>query len=469
MNEDLDPLSTLAAQGAAMPSFPGAGEIILFVVGIVFFLFLNAFFVANEFSSVRIRESQLHDEENDSPRLRRKRARAREIVKHLDTYLSANQVGITFASLALGFLGEPLVEKLVSPALVMMGCTNLTLVHLVSLILAYALFTFAHVVLGELVPKSLAIRYPLAMVLATAPWLHVFDRMFSLVINLFNGTANLILRKIFGIDPTQQASNPHSADELAHLVEESERSQAVTGTEAEISKNALELNDMCVKDIMTPRSAIDVLDIQDPFSANWEIVCNSRHTRFPLVDGHLDDVKGWVHVKDLLKLVGQQNPDLMSVRRELKVVPDTMKLDTLLDFFLTERSHFALVVDEFGDSLGVVFLDDVLEEIVGDAIQDEFDDDGVREFVSIGHNTYIASGALTLCDLEENLPELDIDCPGVSTLSGYITNELGHIPEEGEQLEIGPFSLVVTGTDGRRVTQAKLTRTEPPVLAEAEA
>lgn len=468
MNEDLDPLSTLAAQGVAMPSFPGAGEIILFVAGIVFFLFLNAFFVANEFASVRVRESQLHDEEGDSPRLRRKRARAREIVSHLDTYLSANQVGITFASLALGFLGEPLVEKLVSPALVMAGITNLAVVRIISLVIAYSLFTFAHVVLGELVPKSLAIRHPLKMVLATAPSLHAFDRIFSIVIELFNGTANLILRKVFGIDPSQQASNPHSADELEHLVEESERSQAVTKTEAEIWKNALDLNDMCVKDIMTPRSAIDVLDIQDPFPMNWELVCNSRHTRFPLVDGHLDDVKGWVHVKDLLKLVGQQNPDLMSVRRELKVVPDTMKLDTLLNFFLTERSHFALVVDEFGDSLGVVFLDDVLEEIVGDEIQDEFDDEGVREFISFGNNTYIASGALTLCDLEENLPELDLDCPGVSTLSGYITNELGHIPDEGEQLVIGPFTLVVTGTDGRRVTQAKLTRKAPLALETSE-
>ncbi|MCC8020702.1 MAG: hemolysin family protein [Akkermansia sp.] len=459
MNEGTDPLSSQAASGAALFQFPGLGEILLFLAGIVFFLFLNAFFVANEFSSVRVRESQLLDNEDDSPRLRRRRARARDIVRHLDTYLSANQVGITFASLALGFLGEPLVERLVAPALYFVGMRNTWGIHIISLVLAYSLFTFAHVVLGELVPKSLAIRHPLPLALATAPWLQLFDRLLGPIINLFNGTANLILRKLFGIDPSQQASNPHSADELAHLVEESERSQALTETEAEISKNALGLNDKCVADILTPRNATDVLDIQTPFETNWERVCNSRHTRFPLVDGHLDNVLGWVHVKDLLKLAGRHSPDLMSVKRDIKVVPDSMKLDTLLNFFLKERTHFALVVDEFGDTLGVVFLDDVLEEIVGDDIQDEFDDD-VHEFLAMNDGTYIANGSVTLYDLEEYLPDLHIDCPGISTLGGYVTNELGHLPEEGETLETGHYTLSVTGADGRRVTQVKLVRQE---------
>ncbi len=465
MNESTDPLSIPAATVAASYEFPEIGETILFIAGIIFFLFLNAFFVANEFSSVRVRESQLADDENDSPSQRKRRAKARNIVRHLDTYLSANQVGITFASLALGFLGEPLVERLVAPVLWHIGMTSDWAIHIISLVLAYSLFTFAHVVMGELVPKSLAIRHPLSLALATAPWLQLFDRLFSPIINLFNGTANLILRKLFGIDPSEQASNPHSADELAHLVEESGRSQALTETEAEISKNALGLNDKCVSDILTPRNATDVLDIQTPFQENWEIVCNSRHTRFPLVDGHLDNVLGWVHVKDLLKLAGQNSPDLMSVKRDIKIVPDSMKLDTLLNFFLKERTHFALVVDEFGDTLGVVFLDDVLEEIVGDDIQDEFDEE-IKEFITVGRNTYIASGAIALYDLEEYLPDLHIDCPNVSTLGGYVTNELGHLPEEGETLEAGNYSLSVTGADGRRVTQVKIVRKQETLPSE---
>lgn len=462
---DPDPLSILAASGAAeIPSsFPGLGEILLVLAGIVFFLALNAFFVASEFAIVKVRESQLHSDDEGTTKRRRKLGVARQVVKHLDAYLSANQVGITLASLALGFLGEPLVMKLLAPALKMTGLFSDTVIKLVSLVTAYALFTFFHVVLGELVPKSIAIRYPFQSTLATTPFLHAFYVAFRWVIGVFNGSANFILRVFLRINPNEVRHSAHSADELALLVSESERSQVVTETEAEISKNALELNDMCVKDILTPRGEVDVLDIQNPYEKNWELARNSRHTRFPLVQGgHLDEALGWVHVKDLLKLIGREHPDLMSVKRELKVVPDTMPLDTLLRFFLKEHAHFALVVDEFGDALGLVFLDDILEQIVGDDIQDEFDQDETREFVKTGKSTYIVSGAISLYDLADYLPDLVLECPAVTTLGGFITHELGHIPEEGEEFCVGHYKMSVTGTDGRRVTQILLVREESP-------
>ena len=279
------------------------------------------------------------------------------------------------------------------------------------------------------------------------------------ILGLTDGIARFVLKYLLGIDPRSTACTVHSTDELMYLVEESERSRELTKQEAEISKNALELNDMCVKDVMTPRSEVDVMDLTAPFEENWELARKSRHTRFPLVEGdHLDEVKGWVHVKDLLKLVGQENPDLRSVRRELRVVPDTMPLDSLLTFFLKEHAHFALVVDEFGDSIGLVFLDDVLEQIVGDDIQDEFDQEEMREFVKTGKDTYAVNGAVTLFDLADYLPEMDLDCPGVTTLGGYVISRLGYIPEEGEELKIGRYRAVVTGSDGRRITQIPLTR-----------
>lgn len=464
IQEDFDPLSTQAVLGTADPiqllEYPGIGEILLVVIAVIFFLFLNAFFVASEFAIVKVRASQLHVDEDSSPSRRRKIETSKHVVKHLDAFLSANQLGITFASLALGFLGEPLVAKLLAPTLHSLGWFSDSIIRIISIVVAYSLFTFFHVVLGELIPKSIAIRHPLATTLATAPWLKAFYNSFYFVIHIFNATANFILKKCFNIDASQGHSVVHSADELVHLVEESERSQEVTETEAEISKNALELNDMCVLDILTPRSEIDELDINDPFEKNLELARNSRHTRFPLVEGHLDNAKGWLHVKDILKLVGQEKPDLMSLRRELKVVPDSMKLDTLLNFFLREQVHFAMVVDEFGSPQGLVFLDTVLEQIVGDDIQDEFDLDEARDFVNMGNNTYIANGAVTLYELEEYLPELDLDCPGISTLGGYITHELDHIPEEGEELHIGHYLATVTGSDGRRITQVRLTRDE---------
>lgn len=463
---DIDPLSILAVLGTAadaeLPSrYPGLGEILVVVAGILFFLLLNAFFVASEFAIVKVRESQLHTDELGLKRAKRLKV-ARGIVKHLDTYLSATQVGITLASLALGFLGEPLVMKLLAPTLKMFGVFSETTVRVVSLVSAYALFTFFHVVFGELVPKSVAIRYPLTTTMIVTPPLYAFHVAFKWVIDSFNFSANFVLKHFLRINPDEVSHAVHSADELVHLVSESERSQQVTETEAEISKNALELNDMRVKDILTPRSEVDLMDITAPYEKNWELARSSRHTRFPLTEGdHLDQVKGWVHVKDLLKLVGKPNPDLMSVKRELKVVPDSMPLDTLLTYFLKEHVHFALVVDEFGDTIGLVFLDDILEQIVGDDIQDEFDHDEVKEFVKTGKGEYIVNGTINLYDLEDYLPDLDLECPGITTLGGYIINQLSHIPEEGEELDIDNYTVRVTGTDGRRITQVKLTDNEP--------
>lgn len=176
------------------------------------------------------------------------------------------------------------------------------------------------------------------------------------------------------------------------------------------------------------------------------------------MDGHLDNLKGWLHVKDMLKLATGPEQDLMRVKRELKVVPETMKLDTLLDFFSKEKTHFSLVVDEYGDALGLVFLDDVLEEIVGDDIQDEFEADAARDFFPVAPGQYIASGSLALFDLSEYLPDIGEIEPesGVSTLGGYITEQLGHLPTCGEKVRIRDYMLTVTGTDKRKVTQAYL-------------
>lgn len=438
--------------------YPSVASIVLFLLGIGFFLFLNAFFVANEFASSRVRQSQLAENEDDSKGEARRRATALHIVRHLDTYLSANQVGITLASLALGNLGEPFIESLIAPPLSYFLHLSSEVVSITSYIVAYSLFTFAHVVLGELVPKSLALRHPLEISMATAPWMQRFARSTSLIVKAFNNTANAIAHALFGVDPHYVANNTHSAEEIALIVEESGRAEEVTETEAEISKNALELNDRSVYDIMVPRNKLQVLDISQPFDQLLEQVTNSSHSRFPLVSGHLDNAAGWLHVKDVLRMVREGQSDLNRYKRKLKLVPDTMRLDTLLEFFRREHTHFALVVDEYGDAQGIVFLDDVLEEIVGDDICDEFEAEDKSEFMSTGKGQYMASGALSLFDLEEELPELgELESEGgAATLGGYITDALGHLPECGEQLRIKDYLVTVTGSDGRRVTQVRL-------------
>ena len=449
----------LTAEEAAKVTweYPSISSIVMFVVGISFFLFLNAFFVANEFASARVRESQLAEQEDDSKAQAKRRKNALHIVKHLDTYLSANQVGITIASLALGAMGEPFIESLIAPPLSYFLHLSEAVVSVVSYSLAYILFTFAHVVLGELVPKSIAIRHPLQIAMGTSTSMYRFAHYTAWIIKFCNNTANLIAHRVFGVDPHYNSSLAHSAEEIALIVEQSGKTNEVTETEAEISMNALELNDRSVHEIMVPRNNVEVLDIDAPFETIVERVTNSRHSRFPLVSGHPDNVKGWIHVKDVLRMLHEKNHDLHRVHRELKVVPDTMKLDTLLDFFSKEQTHFALVVDEYGDAQGLVFLDDVVEEVVGDNIRDEFETETTRDFFAVGEGQYVASGSLTLFDLEEELPNVgEVESESVSTLGGYITDRLGHLPRCEEQVRLKDYLITVTGTDGRRVTQARI-------------
>ncbi len=467
---DTDPLSILAAYGAAKaPVFESTpGSVIGAIAAVILFVLLNSLFVAGLFALLKVRESRLNEEEGGSAKARRKHALARKAVKRTEPLIAVCQAGMSFCSILLGFLSLPFMTLVSVPCLHAVGVNHPATAQWVGVGLTFALFFSLHTVLGQFIPKCLALNGPDKMLTSASGRLFFFYKVFKYtgVLWLTEGVARFIVKYLMGVNP-QAADTGHSTDELVYLVEESERSRELTKQEAEISKNALELNDMCVKDIMTPRSEVDVMDLTAPFEQNWELARNSWHTRFPLVEGdHLDEVKGWVHVKDLLRLVGREQPDLMSVRRELRVVPDTMPLDSLLSFFLKEHAHFALVVDEFGDSMGLVFLDDILEQIVGDDIQDEFDQDEMREFVKTGKDTYAVAGGISLFDLADCLPEVELECPGVTTLGGYIISKLGFIPEEGEELQIEGFKAVVTGSDGRRITQVVLTRLPEETLEE---
>jgi CBS domain containing-hemolysin-like protein len=447
---------------------PSLGKCLLYLAGIGFFLLLNAFFVASEFAIVKVRPSQLETYEKENPGSTKV---AMKVVESLDGYLSANQLGITIASLALGFLGEPFVQALVSPLLFMAGMpekveffgASFEPVRWISFGLAIASFTFLHVVIGELLPKSIAIRKAVATTLLLAGPLHIFFRSFHWAIRVLNGTANFLLKKIFRIDPISEGEHVHSAAELALLVTESGDAMEVTDTEREIAINALELNELWVRDVMTPRQDVIVLDADEDFEKSLEMARRTKHTRFPLVKGgHLDNHIGLIHIKDVLKIVGEPDPDLMRIKRELKLVPDTMPLDTLLKFFLKERAHLAVAVDEFGTPVGIVFLDNVIEEIVGD-IQDEFDNER-PEFVRINEEEFVIEGSLTLNDLSDVEEALELDSGEVTTIGGYITQQLGRFPEVGETLEINGWEAKVTSTDGRRVGQIHFRKLEPAIV-----
>jgi CBS domain containing-hemolysin-like protein len=442
----------LASAQADIPTdFPPVENLLLYLLGIGIFLTANAFFVAIEFALVKVRKSQLVEISGDKP----KRSHlALHALAKLEGYLSAGQLGITVASLALGMLGEPLVAHYVGPILLKTSLPDWG-IRTISFIVATASFSFVHVILGEQVPKVLAIRKPVAATLLLIQPLHIFYRIFGWAIAVINGCANAILKHVFRVEPAGH-EEVHSAEELAHLVEESEKHDEVTETEREILINALELNDIRVKDVMTARGDVIALDVDDGFKKNLEQAMETKHTRFPLVRGHLDDAVGLVHIKDFLKLMGDEEPDLMKIKRELKMVPETMPLDTLLTFFLRERAHLAMVVDEFGNPSGLVFLDNVIEELVGD-IQDEFDNES-SPFTPINDGEFVVEGSISLNELEDHVPELDLQGGEVTTVGGYITQQLGHLPEAGEVVRVEMFEAKVTSSDGRRVGQVHFRR-----------
>jgi CBS domain containing-hemolysin-like protein len=451
---DLISIHPFIADATAIPDLPSAGRVALYIAGILFFLLMNAFFVASEFAIVKVRPSQLetHGKETGADT-----ARADRVVRNLDGYLAANQLGITLSTLALGFLGEPFANALVSPLLAMTGMPAGG-IYGVSLALAFLTFTFLHVVVGELLPKSIAIRRALGTMLLLVGPLHVFYKTFHLFIRVLQGTANGLLKTVFRIDPISGGEHVHSAEELAILVTHSGKFKEVTDTEREILINALELNELWVRDVMTPRNEVIVLDADEPFEKTLDIAIRSKHTRFPLVKGHIDQSIGLIHIKDLFKLISDPDPDLMRIKRDLKMVPDTMPLDSLLKFFLKEHAHLAMAVDEFGTPVGIVFLDNVIEELVGD-IQDEFDNEH-SSFIRVNDSEFVVEGSMTLNDLEGHVSDLYLESGEVTTVGGYITQQLERFPEVGETLEILGYEAKVTSTDGRRVGQIHFRKLE---------
>ncbi|MCX6876353.1 MAG: hemolysin family protein [Verrucomicrobia bacterium] len=443
----------LLASSGKVYEWPTPGETVMYLSGIVLFLILNALFVAAEFAFVKVRPSQMEAEGKDSSSGGRA---ARKIVEDINPYLSAAQLGITIASLALGALGEPFIEKLVGPPLQEIPWFPPRLVATLSWVLAIGSFTMLHVVLGEQLPKMIAIRKALGTTLVLARPMRLFYKLCSLPIRMLNGASNWLARVIFRIEPGSEHDQAHSAHELALLVAESERSQEVTETEREILENALELNEVWVRDVMTHRGEVVVVDAGESFESTLALVRSTKHTRFPLVKDHLDNAIGFIHVKDLLRLVGEPKPDIMVIKRDLKVVPETMPLDMLLKFFLKEKTSLALVADEFGHASGVVFLDNVLEELVGD-IQDEFDNER-SSFTRLNDAEFVTPGTTTLNELADYDEDLYLESGEVTTVGGYITQQLGRFPEVGESITIRGYAAKVTSTDGRRVGQIHFRR-----------
>jgi CBS domain containing-hemolysin-like protein len=423
---------------------------------------LNGFFVACEFAIIKVRASQLDElAEEGNPRARF----AKYIRAHLDAYLSATQLGITLASLALGWLGEEFLAHLLEPFFALANIQSHVFVTSVSVALAFIGITFMHIVFGELAPKYTAIANPLAVSLRLVRPLGAFYFLFRPAIWLLHKSSNFLLQRVLRMQPILGTELAHSEEELRLLLEQSEKSKDVSPLGRKLVLNVLDLRERVIRDIMTPRGQVVYLDLEDDFETNAKKAIESKHTRFPLCRENLDNTVGLVHIKELVPMMRDPNPDMMRIKRELIPVPEMMPLEKLLSLFLSKHLHLAIVVDEFGGTVGMVTLEDVLEELVGD-IQDEFDTDK-EEFKKINANEFTVDGTLGLYEVND-LAKLELESPDVSTIGGYVTHLLGHLPKQGEQVQIDNYCVTVTQADSRRIQQLhfrKLKEAESASLA----
>jgi len=448
MNSSLYPfLATGPLAEAVSEHWDPFGLLLLKLGAIAVLVLLNGFFVAAEFALVKVRGSQLEALQSDG---NRRAAIARQVISNLDAYLSACQLGITLASLGLGWIGEPFLARMLQPLFALASIQSQPVIRATSFALAFSIITFLHIVLGEQAPKILAIRKALATSIVISPPLRLFYFLFRPAIWFLNASSNWVLKHIFRIDPIAEGEVSHSEEELRLILDQSEKSDEVSSLGRDLLVNALDLRRRVIRDIMTPRGEVVFLDIEESFEENVKKALESRHTRFPLCRGHLDNTIGLIHIKELVPMMRDPQPDLLRIRRDIIPVPEMMSLEKLLNLFLTRHAHLAIVVDEYGGTVGMVTLENVLEEIVGD-IQDEFDAEKA-EFRKINENEFSIDGAVGLYELQD-LAGLELESADVSTIGGYVTHLLGHLPKQGEQVRIDNYLVTISQTDGRRVGQ----------------
>src|SRR3989475_5239815 len=430
---------------------------ILLVLGLVL---VNGFFVAAEFALVRIRETQL--DALVFRALRRAKV-ARHILANLNSYLSATQLGITMASLGLGWVGEPIFTAMLSPLLLSLHVESEAARHSISFAIGFSALTFLHITAGELAPKWSAIQKPVPIALAIAlplQWFYWISYPFGW---LLNHTAQWLLRQA-GIEPVSESERVHSEEELRLLLGASQKHAGATALGRDIVLNALDLRRRIAREVMRPRQEIVALDTEASITECLDLAEKSRYSRFPLCEaGDLDKTLGVIHIKDLyaMRLKARNGRELLPAVRKLIYVPETARLERLLQLFLEHKLHLAIVVDEFGGTTGMITLENILEELVGQ-IQDEFDQEKPL-LTRADENVWHASGALPLHELEELIGE-PLREEGVTTINGWMTHRLGGFAKIGDVLNVGTYELRVEEMTGMRIARLKLTKRTEQVI-----
>lgn len=433
------------------------GELLWKGCAVLVLVLLNGFFVAAEFALVKIRDSQLDMLVTRGHRLARA---TRRVLHNLDASLSACQLGITLASLALGWVGEPIFSALLQPMWPWVGLDSARHEHLretIAVVVGFVSITFLHITAGEQAPKWLAIQRPLPVALTVGQPLEWFHKVSYPFIWVLNQASLWILRRL-GLQPVSEAELGHTEEELRLLVSGAARPGGDTSFSRRVVLNAFDLRHRVAREVMCPRREIVAFSTTASIEACVELAERTRYSRFPICeDGDLDRTLGVVHIKDLyaLRAKARTAADLLPSARKLLYVPETARLDRLLQLYLEQRVHLAVVVDEYGSTVGMVTLENVLEELVGQ-IQDEFDQE-LPLSVRTGPDTWELDGRFPLHELAELVGE-SLHEEGITTTSGFVTHRLGGFPKPGDVIPVGAYELTVEETDEMRVTRLKLAR-----------
>ena len=420
--------------------------ILLNIIIVLFLVFMNGFFVAAEFAAVKVRKSRIETlvlEGNKNAKYTQK------VVNDLNSYLSACQLGITLASLGLGWVGEPAVAKLLEPLFKLMNFPE-SAVHSISFILGFSIITAFHIVLGELAPKTLAIINAEKIAIHTSLPLIVFYKLTYPIMWAFNSSTNLVL-KIFGISNVDDHEAAHTDEEIKLLAKESYKHGLIDKTELTFVDNIFDFSERIVKDIMIPRTDMACIFINNSFDEIVQTTLKEQLTRYPVCRESKDNVIGFIHIKDLYKQkIEGMNQDIEEIIRDIRFVPESMSISDLFKIFQKEQTQMAIIIDEFGGTSGLITIEDILEEIVGE-IQDEFDEE-VEEIKKTDDGNYLVDGKVLIEDINEIL-YVNIESENIDTIGGWVYSQLSKYPQVNEKVSYEDYEFIISRCDRKRISK----------------
>ncbi|UKS25081.1 hemolysin family protein [Paenibacillus sp. HWE-109] len=416
---------------------------------IAILILLTAIFVATEFAVIRIRPSRVDQMVAEG----KKNALAvQTVTSNLDGYLSACQLGITITALGLGWLGEPTVEKILHPLFEWLGVSD-TLSHILSFSIAFISITYIHVVLGELAPKTLAIQKAEAISTLTAPLIIYFYKIMYPFIWVLNGSANQLV-KIFGVQPASEHEEAHSEEEIRIILSDSYMSGKINKSEYGYVNRIFSFDDLLAREIMIPRTDMICLYADKPLEENLSIIAKEQYTRFPVAKESKDHIIGFVNTKQFfLSYLHNPDFDFKSLLQPMLTIPESMPAKTLLRKMQKENVHIALLLDEYGGTSGLITIEDILEEIVGE-IRDEFDKDEIKEIQTIGENHYLVDGMVLLNELNYALGT-DIQDEHVDSIGGWLYSRQPELAI-GEEWPYRSLTFIVRERDNNRIRKIEI-------------